>query len=62
MMNEDAKDVLLEAIQRRSERKVGLLAKELVYAASEDKEAILAGLEIERWLAETCRECLERPM
>ena len=61
MMNQDAKDVLLEAIQRRSEQKVGLLAKDLVYAASEDKEAILAGLEIERWLAETCRDCLDRP-
>ena len=61
-MNEDVTNILLDAMRRRSERKVGLLAKELVYAASEDKEVILAGLEIERWLAETCRECLDRPM
>jgi len=57
-MNEDVTNILLDAIRRRSERKVGLLAKELVYAASEDKEAILAGLEIERWLADACRDCL----
>ena len=62
MMKEDAKDVLLEAIQRRSEQKVGQLSTELVHAASEEKEAVLAGLEIERWLADTCRNCLKRPM
>ena len=62
MMKEDAKDVLLEAIQRRSEQKVGQLSTELVHAASEEKEAVLAGLEIERWLAESCRDCLKRPM
>jgi len=59
-MNEDVTDILLEAIRRRSERKVGLLAKELVYAPSEEKEAVLAGLEIERWLVETCRDCLSQ--
>ena len=62
MMKEDAKNVLLKAIQRRSEQKVRQLSKELVHAASEQKEAVLAGLEIERWLAESCRNCRKQPM
>ncbi len=53
------KDVLLEAIQRKSEREAGRLANEFSRAASEDKEAILAELEIEQWLAESCEFCLD---
>ena len=62
MMKKDARGDLLEAIQRRSEQKVGQLANELVHAASEQKEAVLAGLEIESWLADSCRDCRKRPM
>lgn len=60
-MNEGIKDATLEAIRLESQRKIGQLAKELVRANSEDKEEILAGLEMERWLEQSCRECLYPP-
>ncbi len=54
MMKEQTKDILLDAIRRNSERNLGRLA-------SEEKEAILADMQLERWLAENCRECLSQP-
>ena len=52
------KDEMLEVILRRAEREAALLANEFVRAASEEREAILAALEMEQWVAESCRECL----
>ena len=54
------KDMILDRIRRRAEREAAYLAGEFARAASEEKEQLLAALEIERWLAESCRECLER--
>ena len=61
MMKEQTKDILLDAIRRNSERNLGRLASEVVRAASEEKEVILADMQLERWLAENCRECLSQP-
>lgn len=58
MMKEQTTDILLEAIRRRSERRIGRLATDLVRAPSEEKEAILADMQLEQWLAENCYECL----
>ena len=58
MMKEQTTDILLEAIRRRSERRIGRLATDLVRAPSEEKEAILADMQLEQWLAENCCECL----
>ena len=55
------KDILLERIRRKSEREAARLAGEFARAASEEKEEILAALEIEKWLAESCAECLDSP-
>ena len=55
------KNVLLEAIQHKSEREAGRLAGEFARAASEEKEAILAELELEQWVAQSCEVCLNRP-
>ena len=52
------KDVLLEAIQHKSEREAARLSGEFVRAASEEKEAILAELELEQWVAGSCKVCL----
>ena len=57
-MKANEKDVLLEAIQHKSEREAARLSGQFARAASEDKEAILAELELERWVAQSCRECL----
>ena len=50
---------LLESIKRRSERKVVELACEFMRAPLGEGEAVLAGLEFERWLVESCEECLD---
>ena len=55
------KDILLERIRRKSEREAARLAGEFARAASEEKEEILAALQIEKWLAESCAECLDSP-
>ena len=56
-MNE-VKDMILEALCKRAEREAARLADEFARAAAEDKEAILAALEFEQWLALSCEQCL----
>jgi len=53
------KDVILKRIQRQAQVEAERLAGEFARAASEEKEAILAGLEFEKWLAEACREAAD---
>ena len=55
------KDVLLKAIQHKSEREAARLSSQFAQAASEEKEAILAELELEQWVAQSCEVCLDRP-
>jgi len=50
------KDILLEVIRERAEREAACLAGEFARAASEEREALLAAMEFERWLAECCAE------
>jgi len=45
------KDILVEIIRRKSQREAARLAGEFARAASEEREEILAAMEIERWLA-----------
>ena len=55
------KDLLIEAIRQRSEQEATRLATEFARAASEEKETILAELELEQWAAESCEICLDQP-
>lgn len=55
------KNQMLAAVQAHAEREARLLAEEFVRAASEDRDAILAALEFEMWLAASCAEVMERP-
>ena len=52
------KERILRVIEAKARREAEYLAGEFARAASDEKEAILAALEIERWLAESCREVL----
>lgn len=52
------KQAALEEILRRSEAEAAKLATEFVRAAEQEREAILAELEFEQWLGQSCRECL----
>ena len=54
------KESLIEAIRQRSQQEAACLAGEFARAASQDKEAILAALELEQWVAGSCEICLDR--
>ena len=51
--------LFIEDIEERACRRIGQLAGELIRAKSEEKEVVLAELQFERWLADSCRQCLE---
>ena len=51
------KDAMLDAVRRKAEAEAAYLAGEFARAASEEKEAILAALQFEQWLAQACLEC-----
>ena len=53
------KDQIIRLVEQNARSKVAALAGEYIRAKPEDKEAIQAGIDIERWLAEACQECLE---
>ena len=48
---------MLDAVRRKAEAEAAYLAGEFARAASEEKEAILAALQFEQWLAQACLEC-----
>ena len=54
------KDQMIRLIQYKAEQDAAELAGEFARAASEDRDEILAALEFEKWLAETCEVCLEK--
>ena len=53
------KDQIISLIQQNAAKKVADLSEEYVQAKPEDKEAIQAAIDIERWLSENCHDCLE---
>ena len=54
----ELKDQIIRLIEQNAAKKVSDLAGEYVQAKSGQKEAIIAAIEVERCLAESCRECL----
>ena len=56
----EMKDQMIRLIQYKAEQDAAELAGEFARAVSEDREEILAALEFEKWLAETCAVCLEK--
>ena len=54
MTNDQERIVMMEA---RALTRLGSLAGQLVEAESEGKEAILAEMQFQRWLAESCQDC-----
>ena len=56
----ELKDQMIRLIKYKAEQDVAELAGEFARAASEEKEDILAALEFEKWLAESCEFCLEK--
>ena len=53
---ERTSDIMLEVIRKRAEQEAVSLAGEFAHAASKDREAILAAMQYEKWLAECCAD------
>ena len=53
------KDEIVHLIEQNAARKVSDLSSEYVRAKSGEKEALAAAIDTERWLAESCGECLD---
>jgi len=52
------KDRIIRCIEQNARQRAATLASSYLRARPEEREAIMAGIEYERWLADTCRECL----
>jgi hypothetical protein len=52
---------LIRAIKAQADHRRGALAADLVDAVQDDKEAILAEMDFDAWLANACQDCLEGP-
>ena len=53
------RDLVIRNIEARSRKELGELSREFARAPSEEREGILAEMEFERFMAETCRICLD---
>ena len=53
------KDMLLRVVEVKARRRAAELAHQLIRAPGVDRELVLAGLQFEQWLAESCRDCLD---
>ena len=53
------KDRIIRCIEQNARQRAAMLASSYLRARPEEREAITAGIEFERWLADSCRECLE---
>ena len=56
---ESLKDTIVAVIGNRAIKRAGQLSRKLLKAAPEHKEAIAAGIQIEKQLADACMLCLE---
>jgi len=55
----ELKNQILRVIGQEAARKVSILSGQYIRAESGQKEVLQAALEIERWLAQSCRECCQ---
>ena len=55
----ELKDQMVRLIRDDAAKKAADFASQLVRAKPEQKEQILAGLDFEKWLEQTCQKCLD---
>jgi hypothetical protein len=55
----ETKDRIIHLIEQEATRNLADLSGEYVRIEPRHREAIRAAMDIERWLAESCQECLE---
>lgn len=56
----ELKDQIVRLIEQDARARVAALASSYPHARPEEREEILAGIEFEQWLADTCEFCLEK--
>ena len=54
------KDQIVRLIEQDARAKAAALARSYRHAGGEEREEILAGIEFEQWMADTCAFCLEK--
>ena len=57
---ESLKDQIIGTIETRSQDELAQLSRQFARAASEEREAILAEMELEQFIIETADVCLSR--
>ena len=55
----ELKDRIVRLIEQNAAKKASELSGEYVWAKPDEKETIQAAIDVERWLSESCRQCLE---
>ena len=56
----ELKDQIVRLIEQDARARVAAMARSYPHARPEAREEIMAGIEFERWLADTCAFCLEK--
>jgi hypothetical protein len=56
----ELKDQIVRLIEQDARARVAALASSCPHAGPEEREEILAGIEFEQWMADTCAFCLEK--
>ena len=56
----ELKDRIVQLIEQDARTRVAALASTYPHARPQEREEILAGIEFEQWLADTCAFCLEK--
>jgi hypothetical protein len=54
------KDQIIRLIEQDAWARVAALARSYPLARGEEREEILAGIEFEQWMADTCAFCLQK--
>jgi hypothetical protein len=52
------KEQILRLLQQNSDSRAAKLSREYLMVKPEEKEAIMAGIEFEKWLSQVCEDCL----
>ena len=58
-MESRLKDQMIRLIEADARQKAAAFSIQFARAPSEEKETLLAAMEFERWMADTCRLCLQ---
>ena len=59
-MKSKIKDQMIRLIETEARQKAAAFSIQFARVPSEEKETLLAAMEFERWMADSCRLCLQK--